>query len=694
MELLSPALEALGIIADPLRLAILMGGVVLGLVIGVIPGIGGLVGMALLLPFTYAMDPFAAMAFLIGMWSVTPTSDTIPSIMLGVPGSAGSAATVMDGYPMARRGEAARALGASYTASVMGGLFGAILLGISIPVLRPFMLSFGTPELLALCVLGLMLVAAVSQGQILKGLVAAAFGVVLASVGDESQSGTLRWTFDSLYLWEGLPLVAVVLGLFAIPEIVDVGASRQSISGESAKMTKGGQLQGVRDALKNWKIVLNSSWLGSVLGAVPGLGGATIDWIAYGSAARAVKDGQKTFGTGDVRGVIASEAANNSKEGGALVPTIAFGIPGSATMAILLGAFIMHGIQPGPKMLSDNLNVTYTIVWTLVIGNIVGAAICFAFVGQLAKIARIPFGILVPTVMAIVFIGAYQSTRDIGDLIILVGAGVVGWVMKRFGWPRAALLLGLVLGGLIEQYLFISTSRYDFEWLERPGVIAIFAIPVIYLIFRLYQFLRDLRARKAAGAQAEVRTADVEGRPAEHLEPISPIDRFAVPAIWVAMALFFAIAFLTSGSWPLAAKLMPQTVSVAALVFIVCMAIATGLKLRNGVTITAVKRNKNSDALAGLPEGEAYRRVGLMATYPLAVLAGTMLIGLLPTLLIYMPFFMRVEGKLSWKKALLISIPLWIAMFILFGRLLNVPWPQSLLGDTFPMLRRQVFGII
>ncbi|MGV3650342.1 MAG: tripartite tricarboxylate transporter permease [Devosia sp.] len=693
MDLLAPAFEALGIIADPMRLLILFGGVALGLFIGVVPGIGGLVGMALLLPFTYAMDPYAAMAFLIGMWSVTPTADTIPSIMLGVPGGAGSAATVMDGYPMARRGEAARALGASYTASVLGGLFGAILLGISIPVLRPFMLAFGTPELLALCVLGLMLVAAVSQGQILKGLVAAAFGVILASVGDESQTGTLRWTFDTLYLWEGLPIVALVLGLFAIPEIIDVGASKQSIAGDQAKISKGGQMQGVRDALRNWKIVLNSSWLGSVLGAVPGLGGATIDWIAYGSAARAVKDGQKTFGTGDVRGVIAAEAANNSKEGGALVPTIAFGIPGSATMAILLGAFIMHGIQPGPKLLSENLDITYTIVWTLVIGNILGAAICFAFVSQLAKLALIPAGILVPTVMAIIFIGAYQATRDIGDLIVLLGAGIVGWVMKRFGWPRAALLLGVVLGGLVEQYLFISTSRYGFDWLQRPGVIVIFMIPVVYLIFRLYQFLRDLYRKKATVvAPAVASGAGVAA--ADPVETLSPVDRFAVPAIWVAMALFFGLAFLTSADWRFAAKLMPQTVAAAALIFIVCMAIATFLKIRNGVPITAVKRNPNSDALAGMPEGEAYRRVGIMALYPLVLFGGTLLIGLLPSMLLYMPFFMRVEGKLSWKRALLISVPMWIAIFVLFDVLLNVPWPQSLLGDTFPMLRRQLSGII
>ncbi|CAN0211328.1 unnamed protein product, partial [Chrysoparadoxa australica] len=249
-------------------------------------------------------------------------------------------------------------------------------------------------------------------------------GIIIASVGVESMTGELRWTYGSLYLWDGVPLVAVVLGLFALPEMIDVAISRRAIaSGDSGKRVTG-QLDGMWDAIRNWKIVLNSSIVGSVLGAVPGLGGAAIDWIAYGSAAKMVKGGTESFGTGDVRGVIASEAANNAKEGGALVPTIAFGIPGSATMAILLGAFVMHGIEPGPKLLSDDLEITYTMVWSLAIGNIVGVVICFLLVSQLAKIARIPAGILVPTVLSIIFIGAYQATRDIADLYVVLVFGI------------------------------------------------------------------------------------------------------------------------------------------------------------------------------------------------------------------------------------------------------------------------------
>lgn len=690
-ELIDPALMAFQGLFDFHRLLILSLGVILGLCIGVIPGIGGLVGMALLLPFTYSMDPATALAFLIGMWSVTPTSDTIPAVLLGVPGSAGSSATVMDGYPMARQGQAGRALGAAYTASVIGGLFGAVILGFSIPILRPFMLSFGTPELLALVILGLMLVAAVSQGQIIKGLVAASVGVIIASVGVESMTGELRWTYGSLYLWDGVPLVAVVLGLFAIPEMVDVAISRRAIAqGESGKRVTG-QLQGMWDAFRNWKIVLNSSMLGSVLGAVPGLGGAAIDWIAYGSAAKLVKGGTKSFGTGDVRGVIASEAANNAKEGGALVPTIAFGIPGSATMAILLGAFVMHGIEPGPKLLSEDLEITYTMVWSLAIGNIVGVVICFLLVSQLAKIARIPAAILVPTVLSIIFIGAYQATRDISDLYVVLVFGVVGWMFKRFGWARPPLLLGIVLGGLVEQYLGISTRRYDYEWLLRPGVIAIFSLPVLFSIWGLWRFFR-----RNSGAAARKASEDTKAGLAKEdvVYVASRVDRIVVPGIWVGAVVFFCYALFSTVGWDRAAYLMPRTVAIFALVLITIMATSILIKMRNGVPVQPLRRSAASDALSAMDEMTVYRRLLPICLWILSIVAGTMLIGLPLTLWIFMFCYMAFQGGTGKVTALLISTGVFVFILTLFEGALNVPWPQSYLGDAMPELRRTLSGII
>jgi TctA family transporter len=689
--ILEQAMAALTVIFDPMRFLIILLGCVLGLFIGVIPGIGGLAGMALLLPFTYTMDPYTALAFLIGMWAVTPTADTIPSILIGVPGAAGSAATVMDGYPMARRGEAGRALGASYTASLIGGIFGALLLAVSIPILRPFMMAFGTPELLALCILGLSLVAAVSQGNMMKGLVAACFGVVIASVGDEAQTGELRWTFDSLYLWDGVPLEALVLGLFAVPELIELGAARQAVALHKSQSIVRDQFRGVKDAFQNIRLVLQSSWLGAILGSVPGLGGPAIDWIAYGSAAKSVKGGTETFGTGDVRGVIACEAANNSREGGALIPTLAFGIPASATMAILLGAFQMHGIQPGPKLLTEQLDITYTIVWSLMIANIIGVLICFAFVSQLAKLALVPAGILVPTVLAIVFIGAYSATRDVGDIVVLLIFSVIGWVMKRFGWARAPVLLGLVLGGLVEQYLFISTSRYGSAWLQRPGVIIILMIPVLYFAYTAVKFFLKRREPVPVAVGAAV---SEPAAPKAPVGPVSIIDRIMLPGVWILAAILFTTALATSTEWALAARLMPQTVSAVGLFVVICSGIGVYMKKRAGETIVKPRRVSETDPLEAMPDRELYKRMGIMLAWVLSVFAGTLLIGLLPTLLFYMIAYMRFEGKQPWIRTLVIAVVIWISMFILFDNLLNMPWPQSYLGDAFPALRATVSDII
>jgi len=403
-----------------------------------------------------------------------------------VPGAVGSAATVLDGYPMAKRGEAGRALGASYTASILGGLYGALLLAVSIPILQPFMLAIGTPELLAVCILGLTLVASVSQGAVLKGLIVAVFGVLLAAVGDEAQTGTLRWTFDALldsnYLWDGVQIEAIALGLFALPELIDMAIARTNMG--SAQRLEGlfrEQMRGVRDVMTNWKVVINSSTIGVVLGSVPGMGAAVVDWLAYGAAARMLKGASETFGKGDVRGVIASESANNAREGGALIPTLAFGVPSSPSMALLLGAFMAHGIAPGPKLLTSQLDITYTLVWSLALANVVGAGICFLSANQLARLATLRAGILVPTVAAICFIGAYQGSRSFGDLVTLIAFGLLGWIMKQYGWARAPLILGFILGKLIEKYLFISVGRYQFEWLSRPAVMVILGVTVLVL---------------------------------------------------------------------------------------------------------------------------------------------------------------------------------------------------------------------
>lgn len=684
--LLDQALSALTIVFDPMRFAVICCGIVLGLITGVIPGIGGLGGLALLIPFTYGMDPHTALAFLIGMWAVTATSDTIPAILFGVPGAVGSAATVLDGYPMAKRGEAGRAFGASFTSSIFGGLWGALILGISIPVLRPFMLSVGTPELLAVCVLGLTLVASVSQGAVLKGLIVAVCGVLLAAIGNEAQSGTMRWTFDSLYLWEGLPVEPICLGLFAIPELMDMGIARFNL-GSSQRL--GGlireQLRGSMDVIRNWKVILNSATLGVVLGSVPGMGAAVIDWIAYGSAARTLKGATETFGKGDVRGLIAAESANNSREGGQLIPTLAFGVPGSPAMAMLMGAFLSQGIAPGPKLLDTQLDITFTLVWSLALANVVGAGLCFLVAGQLAKLATVRSGILVPTVLAICCIGAYQGTRSYGDLVVLLSFGVLGWIMKRFGWARAPLILGYILGKLIEKYLFISVGRYQFEWLERPAVIVIFAITFVVLMRPVMSIvIRRFRPQEAATVVA----GHGHGSSAAATAEVSPIERIVGPGLWIVVGLGFMAAIWSAMDWRFAARLMPQTAAAAGLI-VIAIAAATMVNAKlHGRPIKAMRAvHETSGPLEGLGESEIYRRFGIQVAWLVGFLIAIELVGMLPSIAIFMVTRMVYEGETPWYQACLITAGLLAGMYLLFVQLLHVPWPASQLGDFLPELR-------
>jgi TctA family transporter len=693
--LLDNALNALVIVLDPARFAIILAGIVLGLVIGMMPGIGGLAGMALLIPFTHAMDAHTALAFLIGMWAVTATSDTVPAILFGVPGAIGSAATVLDGHPMAKRGEAGRAFGASFSSSIVGGLFGSILLALSIPILRPFMLAIGTPELLAVCVLGLTLVASVSQGAVLKGLVVAIFGLLLAAVGDEAQSGQLRWTFDALfdnYLDDGVPIECIALGVFAVPELLDMAIARTNMG--SVQRLEGlfrEQMRGVRDVIANWKLVINSSTLGAILGSIPGMGAPVIDWIAYGSAARLIKGASESFGRGDVRGLIAAESANNAREGGALIPTLAFGVPGSASMALLLGAFLSHGIQPGPKLLDTQLDVTYTLIWSLALANVVGAGICFLAANPLARIATLRAGILIPTIFAICFIGAFQGSLSFGDLVVLVVFGLLGWVMKRHGWARAPLILGFILGKLIEKYLFISVGRYQFEWLERPGVIAIFAVTALVLVRPLVTALYRALRPAAASARSPTPVSAASAAPPEAVAPTAPAASIAAivgPGIWVVAFLGFAAAFWSAMEWRFSARLMPQTAAAAGLAVIACAGIMVALGRRQGKPMATARTSHDpAGPFKELSESTVYARLAVEAFWLVGLLVGVAAIGLLPALGLYAFSYMVTAGRTRWVLALVVTLSLWAGFYVLFVKLLHVPWPPSLLGDAFPDLR-------
>jgi TctA family transporter len=286
-----------------------------------------------------------------------------------------------------------------------------------------------------------------------------------------------RWTFDQLYLWEGLPLVPLALGLFAIPEIIDMTLGGTKIAPDVGRADTSTRWQGVLDVWRNWWLVVRSSLLGTWIGILPGMGSTTAIWLAYGHAVQTSKDRDK-FGKGDVRGVIAPEAANNASDAGDFVLTLSFGVPGSTTMALILAALLLLGLTPGPKMLTDHLDLTLVIVWSLVLANLLATGLCFAFARQLARITQLKVHYLFPLLIVVIFVAAFQTTADWGDLVTLIGFSLLGISMKRLGWPRPPLIVGVVLQRLAETYFFLTTKLYGASWVTRPLVILLFALAV------------------------------------------------------------------------------------------------------------------------------------------------------------------------------------------------------------------------
>jgi len=485
--------------------SLMLVGMGLGFCVGLLPGIGGAATLALMIPFIFKMSPAEAFAFLLGMHSVAATTGDITSVLFGVPGEAISAATVVDGYPMAKKGEAGRALGAALMSSLLGALIGAFALALAIPIVRPLVLTFGSPELFMLAVIGISCITSLSgssaRGQI-KGFAMGLLGLLISTIGQERQSGSLRFDMGFMYLWDGLDFVPVLVGIFAIPEIIDLAVRGTSIAGDRPpENLSSGVLQGVKDTFRHFWLVFRCSIIGVFVGILPGAGGGVAQWMAYAHAVQSAKDSKDrdAFGKGDIRGVLGPGAANNSKEGGELIPTVAFGVPGSGAMAILLSGFLIMGIMPGPDMLTKHLALTFSMVWTLVIANIITVILCLVILDQLAKLTYIRGSLIIPFVLLLVFVGSYTANGQIADLLVTLLFGVLSYFMVLFGWPRPPFVLGFVLGKVIETYLFISMSRYGFGWLTHPIVVALIVLMAVVIAYPYIQQRRQ-SAAGVAGA--------------------------------------------------------------------------------------------------------------------------------------------------------------------------------------------------
>jgi TctA family transporter len=655
---MTAALQALSIILSFDRLIFLILGVLFGLALGLVPGIGGLTGFALLVPFTYSMDPFSAFAMLLGMHSVIATSDVVTAVLFGVPGHTASQATVLDGLPMTKRGEASRALSACYASSLLGGLIGAAFLAVVLPIVRPIVLGVATPEMLALTIFGIAMVATLSGKSPLRGISAACFGILIGMIGTNVQTGQERWTGGSLYLLEGIPLVPIVLGFFALPELCDLVIQRTAMSSNVSINSRKGMVQGIVDSFKHWFLVLRCSVFGAFLGMIPGITGAVTDWLAYGHAMQSEKGAKESFGKGDVRGVVAPESANNAREGGMLVPMLAFGVPGGPVQAIMLGALMVHGFIPGPDMLTKHLDLTYSMVWSIALANVFGTILCFLLSGQFAKVATLRFSVILPVIIPIVFVGAFEGSHSWGDLIVLVFFGMVGWIMKRLKWARPPVILGLVLGILIERYMSISFMRYGTDWMLRPGVMGLLFISALVFLSPLIRLV-------------------LGGK----LVPLSQL-RFAPKLEDLAYVFFIGIGLymlVTSQEWHFMARIGPTVVAsvlvIAATISLACKVFGTTVLKSTGGGHMDISHDDEE-----LPVKEVLVRAARFFGWFLAFLACTSLIGLLPTVPLIMVAFMRIEGNESWRLSLILASCVTSFMYVVFEMLLHVDWPSNLLG--------------
>ena len=479
-----------------LTLAILIAGP-----IGLIPGIGGTTTIALLLPFLIlSVDPTVGLIFVGAMIALGQSVDIIPAVLLGYPGPA-STVDFLEGHQLARRGFGARVIGATYVVSAIGGVIGAMALIVALPFIKPLIVRFSYAEIAAMALLGIAMVVMVVRGSVLRGIAAALLGVLMSTIGTAALTAIDRFNFNQAYLIDGLPLIPTVLGVFALPEIIDLAASRRPIA-STGEVSNREIWIGMKEGLKRWRTIPRQSLFGVFLGAVPGIGSAVVEWLSYAFGILFSKD-KSQFGKGSLDGILFTESAQAAKEAGQAIPTLAFGIPGGLGWAMMLVALISYGVAPGVPMLTTNLDITMGLVLAIGIGNVLSMVLAVAIGSQVARLTQIPYTFVAGMMLPIMFLGAFQATLHLGDIMVVLAVGALGLGMKWHGWPRAPFLLGFILGPVIEHNVFTSLSLGGFSYIfSRPYAITILVLAVAFASYLWWVMGRASREFSEATAGA------------------------------------------------------------------------------------------------------------------------------------------------------------------------------------------------
>lgn len=515
----------------------LIGGVLFGVIAGLIPGISGRVSLLLALPVALWFDPLGAAVFLVAMHAVVHTTGSVPAVLLGLPTSSSQAATILDGYPLMKQNRGGEAVGVTLGASALGGVIGALALILLLPVGRQLASHFGSPEVAALSTAGLLAIAALSGKSVALGLVVAALGVLAASVGLDALTGAPRYTFGLLDLWDGVHIAAVVAGIFVIPEMLRARPATTVATGELAVRLRH-VLQGTAHAIRHFWLTFRCAVLGIVVGFIPGLGASVVVWMAYGHASATTRP-KVPFGEGAVEGIIAPESANNSKEGGALLPTLLFAVPGTSSMGILLGAFALIGIEVGPAMAVRDPGLIQTLGWVVLLANVIALPICLGLAPFLTRFAAMHRGLVIPFALMASVTAALAVSPSLITLGQIILFGAIGVVLMHLNWPRAPFVLGFVIGPILESALNRTVMAYGTEAFFRPVVMAVLGLTVLALI------VSKLRSKgESIGEGSAPRSS---------------------PPTYALLVALFAVMGATAWSFPVTAWLLPVLVCAVGL---------------------------------------------------------------------------------------------------------------------------------
>ncbi|WP_052144863.1 tripartite tricarboxylate transporter permease [Halalkalibacter okhensis] len=566
-------LTAFSQIFEPGVLLYLIIGATVGLLMGVIPGLNGHFALAMLIPFLYSMDPIAGIAFLLGAHTTVTQGGGLTAILFSTPGTGQNAATLLDGPALTKKGLAGEASGAALLACFLGAVFGALVLAGMIPLLQHIVLLFGPPEIFALAFLALTFIAVLGKEDLVRSFIAAFLGLLIALVGLDGVTNVARFTFGSMSLRDGLSLVPVILGLFALSEIIELWMKGGSLaSGRkplSAKDTQKQIFKGMGETLKRKWLVIRCSGIGSILGIIPGLGSTPAAFLAYAHAKQTSND-PDSFGKGNIEGVIGSEAANDAVEGGSLASTVAFGIPGSSSMAIFLGGLFILGLETGTPMLTTNLNIVFVMILTIILANLVGTIVGMFLVNPLARVTFLRGSLLVPILTAIIFTGAFTVNYSWFDIGVVLVFGLIGFIMKELNYSRAALLIGFVLAHAVEKNLYLALRLKGNQFYLEPIPLALIAITFLFLAYTLFTIYRNKRKMKKESSSNSVKGKITTENSLHTITKAIASKEILFVAV---LGLIIFIAFIQALSYSMAAALAPYIVLTPLMILILIQSV-------------------------------------------------------------------------------------------------------------------------